>query len=69
MDDYSWGGLNDDNSLSPELFEENPDNRTFESCLRLPGSAYRQENAIFETSVRTMVVSGEKRNWLYVITH
>lgn len=29
--DYSWGGLSDDNSLSPELFEENPDNRTFES--------------------------------------
>jgi hypothetical protein len=35
--DYSWGGLNDDISLSPELFEENPDNRTLEFCLRLSG--------------------------------
>ena len=39
--DYSQGGLNDDNSLSPELFEENPDNRTFESYLLLPGDSFQ----------------------------
>lgn len=58
--DYSWGGLNGDNSLSSELFEENPENRTFESCLWLPGVSWQAENAIYETSVSKMVVRGEK---------